>query len=879
MAKTKTTPMQEQWAKAKAENPDAVLFFRMGDFYEMFGDDAKLCANVLGLTLTTRDRNKADALPMAGIPHHAVDRYLKEMMDAGYRVAICEQLEDPATAEGIVKRGVIRVVTPGTVLDDSCLTEKKNNYLTAVAMTKDQAAVAAVDASTGEFFVSVVTPAAVREEIDRLAPAEIIAPVEQLQSGKPLAWLTERHGAALSKREGYEFTPASGKMRLEAHFGVSTLDGFGIAELPAAIGACGAVIAYLEETQKTSLRHIKGLRLLHRENFLLLDYATQRNLEIIAPASNNPAAAAFTLVGVLDRTRTGAGGRLLKNWLLQPLRDLDAIRKRQSAVAELMQDASARAELREYLCGIADMERLLARISARRASARDMYALGQSAARLPDVRKLCTTMQAPLFREISTEFDALEDVCSLIQAAIIDNPPLLTTEGNFIRDTYNEELALLRQIMNGGKDWLRECERREQERSGIPSLKIGFNRVFGYYIEITNAHRSKVPADYERKQTLANAERYITPELKKYEEKVLGAEEKMKILEAELFGKLCAQVMEHAGRVQKAAATLATLDVLASFAEVGATRKYCIPELHDDLDTVISDGRHPVLDTVVNDFTPNDTVFDAENSRLHIITGPNMAGKSTYIRQVALLTIMAQAGCGIPARSAKIGLADRVFTRVGASDDLSRGQSTFMVEMAETANILHNATEHSLIILDEVGRGTSTFDGVSLAWAITEHLHNQIHARTLFATHYHELAELGGILPQAANYNVVVRDWQGQVIFLHKIQPGAADRSYGIQVARLAGLPEPILARARDMLHNLETQAEIRDVAARRDADKDSPRPRASRNKVQLSLFEIPDYSEILREFSAIDINNLTPLQAQAALAEVIEKARNALDT
>ena len=876
MAKNKNTPAQEQWAKAKAENPGAVIFFRMGDFYEMFGDDAKLVSEILGLTLTTRDRNKEDALPMAGIPYHALDRYLKEMIDAGYRVAICEQLEDPATAVGVVKRGVIRVVTPGTVLEDSCLTEKKNNYLAAVAVNRARAAVAAVDASTGEFFVTETAAENVREEIDRLSPAEILAPVEQLQEGKALSWLPGRRGAALTKREGYEFSAASGKMRLESHFGVSTLDGFGIADKPSAVGACGMVIAYLDETQKTSLCHIKNLRVLQREDYLLLDYATQRNLEIIAPAGNNHAS--FTLAGTLDHTRTSAGGRLLKHWLLRPLRRLDAIRSRQGAVAELMGDNAARAEIREDLSGIGDMERLLARIAARRASARDMYALGQSAGRLPAVKTFLASLEAPLFRELARGFDVLEDIASLIQSAIIDNPPLLVTEGNFIRETYNVELAGLRKIMSGGKDWISECERAEQQRSGISSLKVGFNRVFGYYIEVSNAHRDEVPANYERKQTLANAERFITPELKKYEQQVLGAEEKMKTLEAELFADLCARVMAQGARVQRTAEALAALDVLASFAEYGARHRCCIPEMHDGTDTLVSDGRHPVLDASMPDFIPNDTVFDSENSLLHIITGPNMAGKSTYIRQVALLTVMAQSGCAIPARSAKIGIADRVFTRVGASDDLSRGQSTFMVEMAETANILHNATEHSLIILDEVGRGTSTFDGVSLAWAITEYLHNQVKARTLFATHYHELAELGNILPQAVNYNVAVRDWEGQVIFLHKIQPGAADRSYGIQVARLAGLPEPILSRARTMLYNLESQAEIRDNAARAEAEKGMPRARAVPREVQLSLFATPDYSVFLREIAELDINTLTPLDAQKKLDKLIKRARRELE-
>lgn len=802
--KNKKTPMQEQWEQAKNAHPDAVLFFRMGDFYEMFGDDAVKCSRILGLTLTTRDRNKENAMPMAGIPHHALDRYLKEMMNAGECVAICEQLENPATATGIVKRGVIRVITPGTVLDDSCLTAKKNNYLSAVALVDEQCAIAAVDISTGEFFAYLVND--VEAELARILPSEVILPRELLREGKIFASLPT-HLSLLNivttKREGYEFTTNSGETRLRNHYGVHNLDGLGISKMPAIIAAAGAILAYLAETQKVALTHLQTLRLLHRDDFLWLDNTTQKNLELFFAPSG------YSLISTLDYTLTAGGGRLLKAWLQQPLRTESAITYRQNAVAELMRDNISRGELRNALNKITDFARLLARIAVHRANPRDVFALGVGCAKLPAINEICKNLRAELFRELA--FDELREISDLIAAAICENPPLLLSDGGFINSEYHAELTQLRALSNGGKDWLKECERAEQIRSGISSLKIGFNRVFGYYFEITNTHKDKIPADYERKQTLANAERYTTPPLKKYEAQILGAEEKSKTLEAEIFTQICATILQYATRIQQTANILSTIDALASLAEISVVNKYCLPEIGDEITTEIVDGCHPVLATHLHDFTPNNTTFSADAARLHIITGPNMAGKSTYIRQVALLTIMAQMGCGIPATSAKIGLTDRIFTRVGAADDLSRGQSTFMVEMAETANILHNATEKSLIILDEVGRGTSTFDGVSLAWAITEYLHNVIKARTLFATHYHELAELGNLLPHAKNYNVAVREWDERVIFLHKIQAGATDRSYGIQVARLAGLPATVLARAKEVLFNLESSAERRD--------------------------------------------------------------------
>lgn len=867
----KKTPMLIQWEKEKAAYPDAVLFFRMGDFYEMFGADAVKVSEVLGLTLTTRDRNKENAMPMAGIPHHQLDRYLKEMVAAGIKVAICDQLEDPATAKGIVKRGVTRVITPGTLVDDSFLASHSNNFLVGVTQKDGIAGIACVDVSTGEFFVCETDAEGVGDELERLAPAETLVPIEQMQVGQLLERaLFQRAVGVITRRDGYEFSRAEGEMRLASQFGVTTLDGFGISDSPCLIGAAGAALIYLEETQKTALRHIRTLRRVTRENFLILDRTTQRNLELVQPLLTG--GKGNTLLGVLDRTRTGPGGRLLRNWVLRPLRKLDEIVARQTAVAELQEDFHVRTELRELLSGVSDMERIMARITTGRANARDLNALAASCRALPSLIALGQGMQAPLLHELCAGIDPLEDLAQTIEERLVENPALPLHEGGLIREGFDARLDELRSVCNGGKDWILAFQKQEQERTGISSLKVGFNRVFGYYIEVSNTHKSKTPEDYERKQTLANAERFITPALKEREQLVLGAEEKIVALEFEIFNELREAAGSQVERVQTAARVLAELDVFAALAEVGAAQKYCFPEICNDATTEIVGGRHPVLDMTLPEFTANDTVFQAEDALIHIITGPNMAGKSTYIRQVALLCIMAQMGSGIPATTARIGLCDRVFTRVGAADDLARGQSTFMVEMAETANILNNATEHSLVILDEVGRGTSTFDGVSLAWAITEYLHHKVGVRTLFATHYHELAELGVILERAKNYNVAVRDWGGEVIFLHRIQEGSADRSYGIQVAKLAGLPKDVTERAKELLAGLEAQAAERDWNILHDGEV----LRAAAREVQKDLFapqaQVNDI--LIDEIAKLDTDNLTPVQAHQRLQDLVRQVR-----
>ena len=871
MAKKKRTPMMEQYFSVKEQHQDKVLFFRMGDFYEMFFEDAKLVSRELGLTLTSREKTK-DPIPMAGVPHHQCDRYVKELIDRGHKVAICDQLEDPSQAKGIVKRGVTRIITPGTVLDDECLQSYANNFLAAVSADGSSAGLAYVDVSTGEFLVSEQELESLGDELERLSPAETLVPREQLEEGRALAKaLTFRAVGVLTPREGYEFSPAEAERLLKSHFGVAALDGFGLTHAPLAVGAAGAALAYLQETQKGSLAHIQSLRRVERGQHLVLDRTTQRNLELTHPLMEG--SRSNTLLGVLDRTSTGPGGRLLKQWLLSPLAEVAPIHERQRAVQELMDDHPVRSELRERLAGIADMERIMARVVTGRANARELVALATSAEALPGVADLEESLQAPLLQELTSQLDALSDLEKLISSRLVADPPVTIKEGGLMRDQVHPELDELRAIATGGKDWIARFQQEEQSKTGIPSLKIGFNKVFGYYIEVTKTHKDKVPETYDRKQTLVNAERYITPELKEYESRVLGAEERIVQLEYELFCEVRSSVSQEVERVQRVARALAQLDVLAALADVGVSQSYIIPEVHEDLATDIRDGRHPVLETMLpaGEFVPNDTRFDPETGRIAIITGPNMAGKSTYIRQVALLTILAQMGAPVPAASAQIGLTDRVFTRVGAADDLARGQSTFMVEMSETANILNNATERSLIILDEVGRGTSTFDGVSLAWAITEYLHNKVKARTLFATHYHELAELGQILDQATNFNVAVRDWAGEVIFLRRIEEGSCDRSYGIQVGRLAGIPRGVTDRAAEILAGLENQAEERDWKYLHNNEV----LRAAARDIQLDLFAPKQVvlEEIGRELQDLRPDHLTPKQAHEILSRLTDKA------
>lgn len=872
----KITPAMQQWHDMKALHPDKILFFRMGDFYELFYNDAKEASKLLGLTLTKRGRDESST-PLAGIPHHQIDRYVKDMMEKGRSVAICDQLEDPAQAKGVVKRGITRVLTPGTVVDDDVLPPTANNYLAAACIQNDRTAVAFLDLSTGEFVITLPGEANLADVFERYAPAETLVPSNVVGNpGSPLGRLsTQNVMGGVTRRDSYQFDPHEGETVLKRHFRVDALDAYGIAENPAALGAAGAILSYLNENQANDLEHIKPPLIRDDSGVLRIDRNTIRNLELAGFPRRRDRD--NTLLGILDRTLTGPGHRLLRSWLLSPPARLAEITYRQEAVGELLADNVKRRELRSLLDRMADFERIMSRVSTERANPRDLAALAAGARRLPDIAALADDSRADMLRQCGG-LDTLTDIADLIDACLTDDPPVNFKDGGVIRNGYNPEVDEYRDIMGGGKEWIRNFQDQEQERTRIPSLKVNFNKVFGFYIEITNTHKDKAPEDYIRKQTLVNAERYITPELKAHEEKFLGAEENLYKLEYNLFCELRAAVGRETRRVQKVAEIVALLDVVASLAEAGDEGKYVMPEMHEGLETIIEEGRHPVVEQLlpVGTFVDNDTRFNPDSQRVLIITGPNMAGKSTFIRQVALIFIMAHMGAPVPAKSARIGLADRIFSRVGASDDLSRGQSTFMVEMVETADILHHATERSLIILDEVGRGTSTFDGVSLAWSITEYLHQVIKGRVLFATHYHELAELGHILPRAKNFNVAAKDWDGDIVFLHRIQPGACDRSYGIHVGRLAGIPPAVLKRASEILAGLEEQATERDSKM---LDDSRELLRAAARDVQLELF--PSQKKVdetgrklTRELADVDVNMLTPMDAHALLGRLAQKAR-----
>ena len=777
-----TTPMMRQYQEAKRACPDALLLFRMGDFYELFHDDAKTAARVLNLALTSREKGE-NATPMAGFPHHQLESYLGKLIAAGFRAAVCEQVEDPKLAKGLVQREVTRVVTPGTVTDDALLDPRESNYLAAV-VPGDPVGLAWVEISTGRFVAAAFPAAQLADQLARIAPAECL----MTEDAPPLPrHLNER--MMVTRRPPWAFSLETARQNLTKHFRTTSLEGFGFVDDPAddqALRAAGAIIDYLVETQKTSLDHVDRLTPYRSAGTLEIDESSRRSLEITRTIREGRRDG--SLLAVLDRTVTAMGSRLMAEWLANPLVDLEPIRARHEAVAELVADVALADALREALRRVYDVERLLARVTTGRASPRDLGFLGRTLRGLPALKAKLTARRSGLLARLEAEIDLCPDLRARLDAALEDDCPLVSREGGFIRAGFHEPLDALRELARGGKQWIAQYQAQESQRTGISTLKVGFNKVFGYYIEITNTHREKIPDEYIRKQTVKNAERYITPELKEYEEKVLTADDKAKELEYELFLELREAVAASRRRMQATAAVLAQLDVLASLADLARQRNYCRPEVVAEPTLRIIDGRHPVLDVVEPEgtFVPNDTIAGAAEGTILLITGPNMAGKSTYIRQVALLTLMAQMGSFVPAREATIGLADRIFARVGASDELARGQSTFMVEMTETARILNTATARSLVILDEIGRGTSTYDGMSLAWSVVEHLHQRVGCRTLFATHYHELTDLEKSLPRVKNLNVAVREWEDQVVFLHKIVAGAADKSYGIHVARLA---------------------------------------------------------------------------------------------
>ncbi len=848
------TPMMVQFQRAKQEAPDALLFFRMGDFFELFGQDAVVAARELGLTLTSRSKGE-DALPMAGVPVRSVDGYLMRLVSKGFQVAICDQVQDPRQAKGLVDRAVVRIVTAGTITEEEALNARAHNFLASVYAVERSAALAYVDVSTGRFENVEVPIGALVDEIARIAPAELLWPPSLRRVHPQVAEEIEKLlGPRVHEREEYTFERETCRRALLDRLGVASLQGFGLEDDALAARPAGALLGYLDETQRGACAHVQRLETLQPGQFLVLDRATRACLELVATQRDGRAEG--TLLETLDATQTAMGGRLLREWLLNPLRSVESINDRQRAVAEFVDAPFLREDVRGLLAGMADVERLMGKVATSRANARDLVALGGALAILPRLRTLLAQVYSKLLGQLVEALDPLEDVCADLQRTLLEAPSAALREGGMIQSGVHVELDELRRIAGDVKAAMAEFQAREIERTGMPNLKVGFNSVFGYYIEVPHGQAARAPENYVRKQTVKNAERYITPELKDFETKVLQAEERAKDLEFDLFMGLRARVAAQTSRIQLSARALAQIDVLAALARKAAENHYCAPTV-DNGDTIrILDGRHPVLErqTGGNRFVPNDTQLNRDDRRIVILTGPNMGGKSTYIRQTALIVLLAQMGSFVPAREAKIGMVDRIFTRVGSADDIGRGASTFMVEMVEVANILNHATSRSLVVLDEVGRGTSTFDGLALAWAIVEHLQSKIGCRAFFATHYHHLTELAARLDGVRNMSVAVREWNEEIVLLHKIVEGGTDRSYGVHVARLAGVPAEVLARAREVLREMEGELNGPGEVRR------SSEPHAAPG-TQLGLFEVPPGS-VERELAALDPTQLTPLQA-----------------
>ncbi|HVD91452.1 MAG TPA: DNA mismatch repair protein MutS [Vicinamibacterales bacterium] len=867
------TPAMRQYFEAKRQYQDAIVFFRMGDFYEMFYEDALTAARALELTLTSRSKDSTGgAIPMCGVPFHAADGYIARLVRKGFRVAVVEQVEDPKKAKGLVRREVVRVVSPGTLTDAGYLDAREPAFLLALAPMHPGPGfgVALLDLSTGEFTTAEYAGddgrSALVDELAVLRPREVLAPVG---FDAAAALLTQaQNGARLTLAEPWTFEYESARQTLLGQLKAQTLQGFGLDHRPAAVSAAGALVQYLRDTQKADLAHVRDITFRTGADCLLVDPTTLKNLEVIEAADGGRTG---SLLHEIDRSITPMGGRLLRSWLLRPLVALERIQDRLDAVEDFAFRGTARAKLRDTLKSVHDIERLVARAALGTAGPRDLVSLKQSIAAVPRVRMVLVEFQAPLVRSLVAELDDLVDVRDALDQTLVDEPPAIAREGGMVRDGVDPELDDLRGTSRSGKQRIAAMEEAERARTGINSLKIRYNRVFGYYIEISKSNLAHVPADYHRKQTIAGGERFITPALKAYEEKVLGADERIVEREVEIFEALRARVATEAPRIQDTARGLASLDVLAALAETAAVHNYTKPLMHAGDEMSAVDARHPVVERHVPDaFVPNDVTLDATEQQLIILTGPNMGGKSTYLRQCALLCLMAQAGSFVPARSAKLPIVDRLFARVGASDNISRGQSTFMVEMQETANILHSATSRSLVILDEIGRGTATFDGLSLAWAVAEHLASNPKARpkTIFATHYHELTDLADALPSVVNFHVVVREWNDDLVLLRKVVPGRADRSYGIQVARLAGLPPSVVSRAREILTGLE-----RDELSRGGRPSLSGAP-VDRQQ-QMGLFQAPSAADdpLRRRLRALDVNQLTPMQALGLLAELKDEA------
>ena len=877
------TPMMQQYMETKKQYQDCILFYRLGDFYEMFFEDALTASRELEITLTGKNCGQEERAPMCGVPYHAVEGYLNKLVSKGYKVAICEQVEDPKQAKGIVKREVVRIVTPGTNLDTQALDETKNNYIMCIVYIADRYGLSIADVSTGDYFVTELEESAkLLDEIYRFMPSEIICNESYYMSGMDLDDLKDRLGITIYSLDSWYFDDEVCRQKLLEHFKVASFAGLGLEDYDCGIISAGALLQYLYETQKNSLTQLTHITAYTTGKYMMLDSSTRRNLELCETLREKQKRG--SLLWVLDKTKTAMGARMLRKFVEQPLIEKQEILRRLDAVEELKQEAICREEIREYLTPVYDLERLVTKITYGSANPRDLTAFGSSLTMLPPIRCIMEDLKAPLLQEIRETLDPLEDISGLIQAAIAEEPPLAMKEGGIIRDGYSEEVDTLRRAKSEGKDWLAKLESEEREKTGIKNLKIKYNKVFGYYLEVTNSFKDMVPDYYTRKQTLANAERYIIPELKELEDTILGAEDKLYALEYEIYCDVRNQIAAQVERIQMTAKAIAQVDVLASLALIAERNNYVRPKINEQGVIDIKDGRHPVVEKMIpNDmFISNDTYLDDKKQRICIITGPNMAGKSTYMRQAALIVLMAQLGSFVPASSANIGLVDRIFTRVGASDDLASGQSTFMVEMTEVANILRNATSKSLLILDEIGRGTSTFDGLSIAWAVVEYISDNklLGAKTLFATHYHELTELEGKIHNVNNYCIAVKEKGDDIVFLRKIVKGGADKSYGIQVAKLAGVPDVVISRAKEIVEELSDEditTRVSEIASREKEQKKKSKTKKydEVDMAQMSLFDTVKDDDVLEELKSIDVGNLTPIDALNTIYRLQNKLKN----
>ena len=877
------TPMMKQYMETKSQYQDCILFYRLGDFYEMFFEDALTASRELEITLTGKNCGQEEKAPMCGVPYHAVEGYLNRLVAKGYKVAICEQVEDPKTTKGIVKREVVRIVTPGTNLDTQALDETKNNYIMCIVYIADRYGVSVADISTGDYFVTEIRDSAkLLDEIYRFSPSEIICNEAFYMSGVDMDGMKDRLGITIYSLESWYFDDEVCRKKLLEHFEVSSFAGLGLADYDCGIISAGALLQYLLETQKNSLSNLTHITPYAAGKFMMIDSSTRRNLELCETLREKQKRG--SLLWVLDKTKTAMGARTLRKYVEQPLIDKTEIIRRLDAVQELKEQAISREEIREYLSPVYDLERLITKIAYGSANPRDLTAFRSSLEMLPALLYILQEMKAELLKDLAVDLDPLEDLCILVKKAIREDPPIAMKEGNIINDGYNEEVDKLRRAKSDGKDWLAKLENDEREKTGIKNLKIKYNKVFGYYLEVTNSYKEMVPEYYTRKQTLANAERYITPELKELEDMILGAEDKLYALEYELYSEVRDLIASQIERIQKTAKAVAALDAFASLALVAERNNYVRPKINEKGVIDIKEGRHPVVERMIPNemFISNDTYLDDKKHRISIITGPNMAGKSTYMRQTALIALMAQIGSFVPAKSANIGLSDRIFTRVGASDDLASGQSTFMVEMTEVANILRNATSKSLLILDEIGRGTSTFDGLSIAWAVIEYISDSrlLGAKTLFATHYHELTELEGKIDNVNNYCIAVKEKGDDIVFLRKIVKGGADKSYGIQVAKLAGVPELVIGRAKEIVEELSDEditARVSEIASKERVVKKKPKVKKYDDVdiAQMSLFDTVKDDDVLEELKNLDVGNMTPIDALNTIYRLQNKLKN----